>query len=280
MKALEGIYSHNSLQTGKRERAVDIARSAPLGVKSYAELAEAAAEISYKNRGYFPLFRGQDADYQTAGGKTPQSSLTSSFHRPLKGKRLTGTEKTTRREGLQAASRTLVGRITDKSFPYRKDFIKEDFRFTDELVWSILQHYGIVPTPLLDLTQSLRVACSFVSLHKGRGFVYMLGFEGLSPTIFYSHRDRYQLIRLSSIMPKIAKRPFYQEGYLLGDFPRERCFEADRTNFACRLMAKFSFESKDFWIGGMRALSRSVLYPEGDEMEKMAGAIMRELSST
>jgi hypothetical protein len=133
---------------------------------------------------------------------------------------------------------------------------------------------------LLDLTQSLTAACSFACLHTGgKGFVYMLGFDGLSPTIFYSYRERYQLIRLSGIMPKTAKRPFYQEGYLLGDFPRERCFEAARTNFACRLLAKFSFETKDFWTGGVRALPTSVLYPEADEMKQIAEKIKGKVST-
>ena len=32
--------------------------------------------------------------------------------------------------------------------------------------WSILQHYEVCPTPLLDLTHSLRVACSFAFLNS------------------------------------------------------------------------------------------------------------------
>lgn len=280
MNELRDIYSHNSLRPPHtRERSLEIARSAPLKVKTYEELAEKAAEISYRNREYFPLYRGQAKDYQSSKGR-PRSSLIGNFHRPGEGKQfLTGPEKTKRRERLEAAAKAFVRVIKEKAFPYRDDFIKDDFQFTDELVWSILQHYEILPTPLLDLTQSLSVACSFASLDRGGGnaCVYMLGFEGISPNIFYSYRERYQLIRLSSVMPKIAKRPFYQEGYFLGDFPQGRCFEEQRTNFACRLLAKFSFDPKTFWTSGMKALPRSVLYPRKDEMEQIMKRI--EISS-
>jgi hypothetical protein len=33
--------------------------------------------------------------------------------------------------------------------------------------WSILRHYEVCPTPLLDLTHGLRVACSFAFLSPG-----------------------------------------------------------------------------------------------------------------
>ncbi len=43
--------------------------------------------------------------------------------------------------------------------------------------WSILQHYEVTDTPLIDITQSLKVACSFAQLdnENSEAFVYVFG---------------------------------------------------------------------------------------------------------
>jgi hypothetical protein len=46
-----------------------------------------------------------------------------------------------------------------------------------EIAWSLLQHYEICDTPLLDLTHSLHVSCSFAfdSNEGETGIIYVLG---------------------------------------------------------------------------------------------------------
>src|SRR5262249_48394034 len=89
------------------------------------------------------------------------------------------------------------------------------------LRWSVLQHYEICDTPLVDVTHSLRVAASFASLDADRreAFVYVLAVPQLGGTVTASAEHGVQVIRLSSICPPEALRPHFQEGYLLGEYP-------------------------------------------------------------
>lgn len=65
--------------------------------------------------------------------------------------------------------------------------------------WSILQHYEVVPTPLLDLTQSIRVACSFAQMRgtDSTCYVYVIGFP--SP-------GSHTIVKLRFARPGISSR--------------------------------------------------------------------------
>jgi hypothetical protein len=133
-----------------------------------------------------------------------------------------------------------------------------------------------MPTPLLDITQSLHVACSMAA-HKNTtdtGIVYVLGFEAVSPNIQYSYYTGSQLIRLLSVMPKTAKRPFYQEGYLVSNFPQSTCFE--EANFANRLLAKFSFNPKTFWTRYFKPMPEGLMFPKDDPMKKVLEPFIKD----
>ena len=73
--------------------------------------------------------------------------------------------------------------------------------------WALIQHYKIAETPLLDVTHSLRVACSFAS---GRGdekesFLYVLGIPHTRGrnTTFRDHGIK--AVRLLSMCPPLAR---------------------------------------------------------------------------
>jgi hypothetical protein len=265
------VWSPNST-TGKRVTAMVIARSNPVPVSSYDELLERVTDCAYHNREYFPLYRGQSREYQTTKGKKG-SSLLSAFYRAKEGaKNLPHVEKEKRKARLEEATTRFPDFIRN-SLPKDKAQTA-DFCYTPELTWALFQHYEVVHTPLLDLTQSLPVALSFA--HKKDAHdcpvVYMLGFEEIHSNIAYSWHGAYQLICLSSIMPGMAKRPLYQEGYFIGDFPIKRMFEQkNRTNFACRLLAKFSVDpdAKDFFPGGFQSPSHDTLLPSKDPMKDL-----------
>lgn len=276
MKVLGNIYSHNSPKNRKRQNAREISQSVPLAAKSYGELIETIAEIAYHNQDCLPLYRGQKEDYQTGKGKS-QSALFGILNRLEGSSHAIGTQKAEQKKVLDAATKTFVPFI--KKSRYKKDIIQTNFTYTDELVWAVFQHYGFLPTPLLDLTQSIHVAASFAALNNqtNKAYVYMLGFDSINANISYSWHERYQLIRLSSIMPKIARRPLYQEGYLLGDFPSKRSFQGNRTNFAVRLMAKFVFNprQKDFFKP-LKPLSKEFLLPMEDTMKELLEQFRKE----
>ncbi len=123
------------------------------------------------------------------------------------------------------------------------------------LRWAILQHYKVCGTPLLDVTQSLRVAASFASLENdsATGYVHVLGVPNLSGTLTASAEAGLQVIRLSGICPSSARRPHVQQGYLLGEYPemgdwdQKAHYPQHEIDPARRLVAKFKLDPSTFW---------------------------------
>lgn len=274
------VFSHNSLSSSKRKRETveQVSRSQPMKVENYHQLVEAVAEISYRNRDYFPVYRGQTKEYWTTTKLQPKSKIIPSIQRPASGSKVVSSKlKTARQRALYDACNDLATMIKSNE-TLKHNFIAADFRNHEELCWSIFQHYKILPTPMLDVTQSLHVACSFASNGNSSrsAIVYMLGLEEVSPTIFYSYFTGHQLIRLLSVMPKTASRPFYQEGYMLAAFPQKLCFEA--VNYSARMLAKFEFDPDNFWPTNLPAIPNDVLYPSSDKLDQALGEMREKYS--
>jgi hypothetical protein len=138
---------------------------------------------------------------------------------------------------------------------------------------AVLQHYEICPTPLLDVTQSLRIAASFASDGADReAFVFVLGVPNLSGAITASAEAGIQVVRLSSVCPPAAVRPHIQEGYLLGEYPEMTGYDQKQhyahweIDFGRRLIAKFRFNPQTFWKNdAFPKVTRSALYPDRDD---------------
>lgn len=220
-------------------------------VDSYLELARKVSELQYRNRDYVFLFRGQRRDYRN---KRKNSTLPPSLLRSedigsdfaklqraerllIEGYRLTGADKITRHQALR---------------------------------WAILQHYEVCPTPLLDVTQSLRIAASFASQPEtSEAFVYVLGVPNISGAITASDEVGLEVIRLSSVCPPEAVRPHIQEGYLLSEFPeladlsQKAHYENHDLDFGRRIVAKFRFSPDRFWEidPAFPMIPREALYP-------------------
>jgi hypothetical protein len=147
--------------------------------------------------------------------------------------------------------------------------------------WSILQHYEVLTTPLLDLTQSLRVACSFAQLKStdSECYVYALGSPYLTNRI--SINSEYDLvnIRLLSICPPAALRPCFQEGYLAGTGDITTDFESKtELDFRNRLIAKFAIpRTQTFWGTGFDQIPESALFPKGDEILEVCNQLKGEI---
>lgn len=138
--------------------------------------------------------------------------------------------------------------------------------------WSILQHYEVCPTPLLDVTHSIRIAASFAT-HGGsaEAFLFVIGVPNLSGGISASAEAGLQTIRLSSVCPPTALRPHLQEGYLLGEYPemggvsQKDLYAHYEIDFGRRLVAKFRFDPSQFWKGETFPLvGKSALYPSAN----------------
>jgi FRG domain len=216
-------------------------------VQTYFELAKKVAELQFLNRDHVLLFRGQPKDHRTTKGN---STLKAKLFRPSGLKRPTPSVLEKRCAMLRKAENELVKRYVSEGF-LGFDRLKRH----RALRWAILQHYEVCPTPLLDVTQSLRVATSFASIGNNtrEAFVFVLGVPNLSGAVTASSEASLQIVRLSSACPPEAVRPHLQEGYLLGEYPEITDFEQNakypyyEMDFGRRLVAKFCFDPTSFW---------------------------------
>jgi len=88
-------------------------------------------------------------------------------------------------------------------------------------------------------------------------------------------------IRLLSICPPAALRPYFQEGYLAGTPDVTTEFDSKtELDFRNRLIAKFAIpRAKGFWGSGFDQIPESALYPKGDSMLEMCASLKTELST-
>ncbi len=231
-------------------------------VHTYFELAKKVAELQFLNRDHVLLFRGQHKDYRSTKGN---STLKASLFRPYGSKVPTPRELENRFATLRQAESELVKRYT------RERLLGfERLKRHRVLRWAILQHYEVCKTPLLDVTQSLRVAASFASINyqTTEAFVFVFGVPNLSGAVTASSEASLQIVRLSSACPPEAVRPHLQEGYLLGEYPEIADFEQNahysywEMDFGRRLVAKFRFNSKTLWSSSnFPPASEEALYP-------------------
>lgn len=250
-------------------------------VQSYLELATKIAELQFMNRDHVLMFRGQAADHRNTKNKT---SLKPSLFRPkTKGNpssdtlidrfaRLARAEQLLMRE-YRAARLTGIERLSRHRL----------------LRWSVLQHYEVCGTPLLDVTHSLRVAASFAcETATDEAFVFVLGVPNLSGAVTASAEAGLQIVRLSSVCPPTALRPHIQEGYLLGEYPELAGFDQKEhyhhyeIDFGRRLVGKFRFNPQRFWKNDhFPQLSRQALYPpaSADPLHKFADMLRQKLGN-
>lgn len=238
-------------------------------VKTYVDLVQCVAEVSYKNREFMPLLRGQVDDHLTIRTLVPKSSIVPTIYRPGPGQRVVKSNLLNERyQALDIAKLQFLKMID--GLQTSAEFRKSDYIDFDEIAWAVFQHYEVLPTPLIDVTQSLMVACTFALTNNTNryGYVYVLGLESMNPTVYFSYNTRHQLIRLMSLMPKIARRPLHQEGYLVGNYPIRRS-QGTNNNLANRMLAKFRIPTKGFWNRNYRPFPINALLPKQDEMDSI-----------
>jgi hypothetical protein len=254
-----------------------IRKAAAHRVQNYMDLATKVAELQFRNRDFVLMFRGQAGDYKNKSGYT---SLKPTLLRAGASTRIPTTQTLDRRfEQLIAAEKALISEYRDRGLLGRQRLARQRV-----LRWAILQHYEICKTPLLDVTQSLRIAASFGSLDRpSEAFLFVLGIPNISGAITASAEAGLQTVRLASVCPPSAVRPHIQEGFLLGEYPE--CADAEQKmlyshaemDFGRRLIAKFSFEPDSFWgtSGRFPQVVRSALYPsaQNDPMCALAEAV-------
>ena len=259
----EEISKHTTPETVAKDDAIE--------VLDYKELRKHIAQLSYANKDSILFYRGQKDDYRN------QKSGKSTFYPTMyRGDRLDKDELKYRWEKLNKASEIFIKKLRSK-YP-SKTYIVKRKRIVQ---WSVLQHYEVTETPLIDVTQSLKVACSFAMLDNDNEYAYVYVFALPYYTNRISVNSEHYLtnVRLLSVAPPQALRPYYQEGFLIGeDEFSETYTNKDELDLNNRLVAKFKFKNtKEFWGDSEKALTREDLYPKDDEIEALCKEVSNEL---
>ncbi len=258
------FYSHASTEARDRHSVSEIRALEARTVGSYEELVEAMAAVAFHNPEYTFFYRGQRGDHRNGAGET---TFYPSLYRPGASGRLEGAVLRKRCADLEVRVHQVTALFKQLELPGFEKLA----RFP-ELAWSVLQHYEICPTPLVDVTQSLRVAASFATEGGREGYVYAVALPYPSGTLSYSAEEELLMVRLLGICPPAAKRPYFQEGYLVGSFPSLQARRGPHLDLARRLVAKFRIDGARFWSTRFPAIPREALYPEDDALrDALAG---------
>lgn len=260
----EELKSHTSTK--------DVSKNESYFVSTFRVLVEQVAKLSYLNKDYLLFYRGQSSDYKNKVGK-------STFYPNIyRSEYLTQQELDYRFDKLYSASKILV-----KLFKKHKIDGRHELSRKKLIQWSILQHYGVTETPLIDVTQSIRVACSFAQLDNNQdtAFIYVFGLPYYTNRISINSEQDLINVRLLSITPPQALRPYFQEGFLVGtdDITNEyeRKEELDLNN---RLIAKYEIpNTNSFWGRSFDRIPKNALYPEKDTIKSICEEISHNLNN-
>lgn len=260
------VYSNLSLNTGEKNYVGEVASSDAYVVNSYTDLVKHVAKITFNNPEINIYFRGQGGDFR---GKDNKTQIFPTLYRLKYEDRNDAIQK------LHIASEQIINKFTDLNI----DGVHKMKKYPI-VSWSVLQHYEVCDTPLLDVTDSLIVACSFALTNREEGYLYLLGLPHSNGSITFSTENELFNIKLNSICPPDALRAYYQSGYLVGDFPNEPLSRDQRNNdFSKRLIAKFKLIGREFWNDDFRIMPSNALFPQYDDknIQKIAHSIKTDL---
>jgi hypothetical protein len=221
------------------------------------------AIVTINNKNYEMFYRGQEVDHKDSQGafyqgKTPKTIIYPTICRPER--REDGTYKPAiRKKHVEKRYKDLY-KIMEHASKRRI--------YHPEYYFALFQHYDIVPTPLIDITQSLRVASTFALRKSKTGYLYVFGLPYPNQSISHYTDLGIVLVKLQNVCSANALRPRYQEGYLVGKYPF-RPTKDEGDNLARRLVAKFLLDDSagSFWDESFRPMPEEVLFPQNDVVE-------------
>ena len=247
-------------------KQVRVGASQAFRLETFRELVEHVARLSFVNKDYMLFYRGQTNDYRNKAG-------VSTFYPTIyRGDYLSQGELSGRFRTLKEKGNALSHLFEDRKIEGYREVKKRR-----NIQWSILQHYEVCPTPFLDFTHSLRVACSFaLSNNKaGKGYVFIFALPYLTNRVSLNSEHDLINIRLLSICPPTALRPYFQEGYLVcTDGIADKYDTKSELDFNNRLVAKFEIPNDiSFWGKDFDGIPNHLLYPDKDPVLELCKEI-------
>lgn len=246
----------------------DFVRSTPIQIESFHDLVIEIAELAYNNPDIMQFFRGQKENIINKKYSTLYPNL---YRNDRKNDVLYNNDL------MEVASEILIEILDDSK---NIDGIG-DLKKIKKIRYAILQHYEVCATHYLDVTQSIRVACSFASHNNsGKGYFYVLALPYLTGRISIDSEDDIANLRLLSICPNFAKRPFFQEGYLVGTEYIQVDYEnKSELDFNRRLLSVYEFDVAKFWgfSSSDNPISYDILFPKDDQMIHICNQVKERL---
>lgn len=251
----------------------EVTKAEAISVDSYRKLIEQIAKLAYYNKDHLLFFRGQSQDHRKLGGA-------STFYPTIyRGDRIPKEDMTLRFNVLKNAGEQLISLFKENDIAGKDEVRKKRY-----IRWSILQHYEVCQTPLIDFSHSVQVACSFAQTDNNgeHAYVFVFGLPYLTNRISINSEHDIVNVRLLSICPPDALRPYFQEGYLAGtDEIEDEYDNKTELDFNRRLIAKFRIPNDPkFWGRGVSKLERDVLYPTDDEIQRLCSDIRLTVSES
>jgi hypothetical protein len=282
MYPLDAIYGPRTYRVFKREggfngrlkktsqSSKEVGKDEPLTATSYMELVDIVSFLSIMNKRLTLYFRGQMRDWAL------RPTIFRLVWRSLSGTSHKLPENPVILRLIWKHLGSEISRIvlsTCEEFPMPRRATLRMFR---EAVWAVAQHYELWPTPLIDITPNLRAAASF-ALWDGQceGNLYVVALPPSTNSITFDADQHSVLARLQAVCPPVAKRPHYQDGFLVGRFPfmspDSNDIDKDPANvsdLSRRLVARIILKDANepsgsgFWSDDFPRMSASSLMPE------------------
>jgi hypothetical protein len=241
----------------------------PFEVKSYSQLLRVVSFLNVMNKKEQLLFRGQSSEWPLV------PSLFRETWRPFADSGVGAVPLTKHRHHYMVGLESLRRRVAELLGNEKRLPRWRPFRDRPVPAWAVIQHYEIWPTPLLDLTASLRVAASFAlglrdqgddSPRDSTGYVYVLAVPIQSDPMELKD-DAVQALRLNSVCPPSAERPHFQEGFLMKWPEGEPSPRGDS-----QLVARFLLQERGstFWSKDFPQHTRASLLPSPEDDELLS----------
>jgi hypothetical protein len=230
-----------------KQRPEQIQTEEPFDVGTYRDLFKVVSFLNVMNKEFNLLFRGQGHDYPP-----DPSILRENWEVPGRNGTVRLSEDRQYYWQQLAPICDWVSEILRGKLPRHAPFDQYKYpgkKYLRVAPWAVIQHYGLWPTPLLDMTSSLRVAASFalgVPKIRQAGILYVFAVPRIVSDVMDSSASNNPLaVRLSSVCPPIASRPHLQEGHLFGN-PNFETGDLAQTGIPAAsgwLIAKFRLEN-------------------------------------
>ncbi len=234
-------------------------------ITNFRQLVDEVAMVTLRNKKYEMYYRGQTHDYKNNQGAfyknkgIPKTIIYPVICRPER------KSDNTLKYSIKKSQINKRYEELEKMIELARGKKRSHF---DEYYYSLFQHYSILPTPLIDITQSLRVAATFSLRNTTKGYLYVFGLPYPNQSISYYSDLEMVLIKLQNISPIKAIRPRYQEGYLVGKYP-VRPTKTNGDDLSNRLVAKFLINNTNgkFWDRYFQPMPEEILFPKDDKVE-------------